>query len=165
MGSCPARKNSATESRGMAIIFIILAILGLGLVGGMVAINVKSQKDEQALNFTVSKMKKIAYAISTSVYDPQGQIPRHFEDDMAALPVTLSSLVFQTSPTCSLSSATGKLSGWCGPYWNYTFSGENIAQDGWGTNFSFTTSPRRIRSFGPNTTDDSGGADDLDQLY
>jgi len=146
----------------MAIIFIIMAVLGLGLVGGMVAINVKSQKDEQNLNFTVAKMKKLAAAISSSVFDPSTM--RHYEDDVGAPPGILNSLI-TSGAACTLSTVSGKLSGWCGPYWQYTFSGEDINKDGWGSNLSFSTLPRRIRSPGPNLTNDSGSVDDLDQLY
>ena len=157
-----ARQLNSQRSRGMALIYIILVVLGLGLVGGMVAINVKSQRDEQALNFTVNKMRRLAAAISSSVFDPAAI--RHYESDVGAPPCILDSLV-TPGPACSMHPSTGRLAGWCGPYWNYTFSGEDVNKDGWNTSFSFSTSPRRIRSLGPNLTNDSGGVDDLDQIY
>ncbi len=138
--------------------------MGLGLVSGLVAISIKHEQDERAIQFTLQKLRKIGSAISSSVFATTGQSPRHYEDDVGALPSSLTDL---TTPagSCALDSSTGKLAGWCGPYWSYSFSGEILDSDGWGRAFIFSTSPRRIYSKGVNGSDDSGGSDDIVQNY
>lgn len=154
----------AKSRRGAALLFIILAILGLGLIGGTVAINVRAQKDEQAITFTKTKIKRIAMGISSSVFDNSGQVPRHYESDVGALPASLNDLV-TSGAACTLSAATGLLTNWCGPYWLETFVGEDINTDGWGRTLIYTAGSRRIHSMGVNGVNDAGGSDDIIQTF
>ncbi len=157
------RLRRLKDSKGAALFLIILAIMGLGMFGGAIAISIKAQRDREAIDYTVAKMKRIAIAISTVPYDPSGQIPRHYEDDVGALPATLDNLT-TVGAACTLG-VNGKLSGWCGPYWTNNYSGEDINKDGWNQDFTLNTGNRTLRSRGPDQTDDSGGSDDLVQVY
>lgn len=158
--------RASKNNSGVALVVIVMVVLGLGALGGYVAISVKAARDESASKFTVEKMKRIAIAISSTVFDPSGAVPRHFEDDVGKLPASLDDLTTQgANPACTLSTLSGALSGWCGPYWNNTYTGETIHADGWGQTMTLSTINRRLRSRGPNLADDSGGSDDLTQNY
>ena len=158
--------KTSLNNSGVILVILIMMIMGLGLVGGYFSINFKAVRDEEASKFTVEKMKRIANAISSSNFNPSDTSLRHFEDDVGKLPSSLTDLTTQGgNPACTISTASGKLSGWCGPYWTNQFSAESIDKDGWGQNMTLATASRSLRSRGPNLQDDSGGSDDLIQIY
>lgn len=88
-----------------------------------------------------------------------------YESDMGAPPGGLTSLV--TNPNTGNSTQDYDpitRSGWRGPYMESS-SISDFTKDSWGSAFVFTTSPRLIRSWGPNKANNTGGTDDIDLTY
>jgi len=54
--------------------------------------------------------------------------------------------------------------GWRGPYIDDSATSE-YSKDTWDNAYVYSTSPRRIRSKGPNGVDDGGAADDIDLTF
>lgn len=145
----------------MTLIIIAMAVLGMGLIAGFVAISTRLSHDEKAIETTRSKLRLLASSISGDT----SLSPRSYLEDVGSPPSSLTDLVSKATPPCTLSTAQTKLTGWCGPYWNPIFQGEDIRIDSWGHSFIYSTSPRQIRSLGPNGIDNSGGIDDLVQSF
>jgi prepilin-type N-terminal cleavage/methylation domain-containing protein len=88
-----------------------------------------------------------------------------YEIDMGALPTGLADLV--------LNPATGNTTqdydpltrrGWRGPYVDNA-SLSDYSKDAWGTAYVYSAASRRIRSWGPNKTDNTGASDDIDLTF
>ncbi len=159
--------NGLRATKGVGILIVVLIILSLGIIAGTVALNMRLLFDERATIETEEKLRKIAIAISSTNFSSTQENIRHYEQDVGTLPSTLNDLLSKPAGvgTCYLNTVTQSLSGWCGPYFNQTFTGEALFSDEWGKALILSTSNRHIRSSGPNRTDDSGGSDDLVQKF
>jgi len=82
-----------------------------------------------------------------------------FEADTGVLPVTLADLVTQPVAIATYNPLLRR--GWRGPYVDDDAKSD-YTKDAWSTAYVFTTSPRLIRSWGPNGADNTGGGDDID---
>ena len=85
-------------------------------------------------------------------------IQTYASHNAAALPATLATLQ-GTVTACSVA-ASGKLSGYCGPYIGSTsFSAAELRKDSWGTDLVYDSAARTLKSCGANRT--CGNTDDL----
>jgi hypothetical protein len=155
------------DCRGAGLLLLVLIIMAMGLVAGMLTVSVRLAWDERATTETQAKMRVIAEAISGTNFASGGKRARHYEQDVGALPSSLNDLLSRPVAvgTCFITTAAQNLSGWCGPYWTSDFSGENAFSDGWNNTLGLSTSPRQVRSRGPDGADNSGAGDDVVQPY
>lgn len=156
----------AEKKRGAGLLIAILVILTLGLLAGTVAVNIRLLFDEDATTQTQAKLRQIGLAISSTNISPAPKNQRHYEQDVGALPSSLTDLMTKPGAVaaCSLN-ASQQMSGWCGPYVIGTYSGEASFTDGWGSAIILDTSNRKVYSAGPNRTDNSGASDDIVQNF
>jgi len=144
-----------------------MALIGISLAVTSILIGTKWLLDERAIMSTQGKMRQLAEMISKTNFTPAPIALRHYEQDVGALPSALPDLVTKpvAVPTCSISIINGQLQGWCGPYWNDTYSGENTFGDGFGRAIIYDKAGRQLRSMGVNGVDDKGAVDDIVQAF
>jgi len=120
-----------------------------------VAIGARFLLDERYIVATREKTRHFASVIT------------RYSNDVGALPSALTDLLAKPGavPACSLNGPGQKLNGWCGPYIERVFAGENTFGDAWGTALVYSSSPRQLRSYGPDRLDQGGGGDDLVQGF
>ena len=155
------------RNKGFGIVAILFALLGLALTAAGIAINASFLLDERAIAASRDRMRKLAIVISRNNFSTRSTGPRQYETDVGALPTALSDLLAKPGPVaaCAINTGTQKLTGWCGPYTERVFTGENTFSDAWGTAFAYSSASRQIRSYGVNHADDGGAADDLVQGF
>lgn len=155
------------SEQGVGFLILILVLFGLGLTASVLTVSVRLAFDEQATATTQRRMRLIADQVSGTQFQNAAGLARHYEQDVGTLPTALGDLLSKPAAiaTCGMNSSAQLLTGWCGPYWNGSYTGENIFSDGWGNSLTISTSPRQIRSRGPNGIDNSGTSDDIVQPY
>jgi hypothetical protein len=155
------------SNRGAGLLIIILILMGISLTASVLTVSVRLAWDEQATAETQKRLRDIAEAISSTNFQSGARRARHYEQDVGALPTALDDLLTKPAAVsaCAMSATTSALSGWCGPYYTGTFSGESLWVDGWGNTLTLSAASRHVRSKGPNGTDNSGGADDIVQPF
>ena len=88
-----------------------------------------------------------------------------YEVDQGALPTTLSNLVTNPATNTTVQDYNPLTRrGWRGPYIDPS-STSDFTKDAWGTAYVYSSTARRIRSWGPNMVDNTGGSDDIDLLF
>jgi len=157
----------ADGPRGCGIIAVLFAILALSLGALGVTLSVTTLLDDRNTTATQEKLRQIAFAISRNQFSSRTEGQRQYETDVGALPSSLTDLTAKPGAVaaCSLNASTQLLTGWCGPYLETVFQGENVFADGWGTTITYQSGSRTLRSFGPNRTDNGGAGDDLVQGF
>jgi len=150
---------------GYGLLLIMLFIMGLSLSASMVTITAGFFRDQENVRLTQEKLKKIAVAISNANLTGVSYAPRSFEQDRLTLPASLTDLTTTDGTACTFVLASQVMTGWCGPYWSTTFTGESAFLDAWGRTIVYDSAGRRIYSIGPNNTDNNGGSDDLVQTF
>lgn len=155
------------DQRGAGLLLIVMILLGLSLTAGVLSVSMRLATDERATTETQRTMRRLSEAISATNFSSGAMLTRHYEQETAALPSTLDDLLTRPGAigTCYMTTASQNLAGWCGPYWSTQFSGEDPFADGWGNTLILSTSPRHVRSKGPNNVDNNGAGDDLVQPY
>ncbi len=155
------------NNRGAGMLLVVLILMSLGLTAGLLSVSMRLALDDRATTETQRKMRALAEAVSVTNFTSGSQLPRHFEQDAGLLPTALSELLSRPVAigTCYMTTAANNLGGWCGPYWTSSFSGQDPFADGWNNTLILSTSPRHIRSMGPNGVDNSGSVDDVVQPY
>lgn len=151
---------------GIGLLLILLGIMGLSVTIGTVTLSARWLMNERATQKTQTFMKGLARVISSFQLGPVSSVIRVYETDTSVLPDSLEDLV--TNPglsACATNTSTQLLTGWCGPYWTFPYQGENHFEDGWGRVMIYDKANRVIRSRGQNGIDDSGGGDDLVQIF
>ncbi len=149
---------------GFTLIEMVMAILLLSIVSIVAIPNFIDLRDDAKSAVTKDEMAAIKRAIvgdarvsSGGTYTNPG-----YEADASKLPSSLTDLVTQPVTVATYDPLTRL--GWRGPYVDSSTT-SNYQQDAWGTAYVFTTSPRRLRSWGPNKADNSGAGDDIDLTY
>lgn len=160
--------GQGTANSGAGLLMVVLILLAVGLTASVLTVRVRLALDEQSTVESQRTLRMLAESISSTNFTQSNLLNRHYEQDVGSLPSALADL--QTKPgsaaSCSLSTTTRALTGWCGPYWDPpAFNSQNAFADGWGNSIVLNTSSRHVRSNGPNLTDDSGGSDDLVQKF
>lgn len=159
----PSMKNQ----RGYGLVVAIMIILALAVSAPVVMVTSAFLADQEKVKSTQEKMRRLAFAVSsTNIKSAVGGM-RSYEQDVGALPSALSSLETKPAPVsaCSFNTTDQDVQGWCGPYWAVTFTGESSFTDEWGRTITYDSANRRIYSWGPDGADDTGGDDDLVQTF
>lgn len=149
----------------MSLLAVLFTVLGLALTAGMIAVTGDFLWDERGILETQESIRRIAFAISRRNFPTRTSGQRQYENDVGALPTSLTDLLNKPGAVaaCSLDAANQAVTGWCGPYLIPTFQGENLFADGWGKALVYSSAARTITSWGPNRA--SGGGDDLTQGF
>lgn len=154
------------SSSGLSLIMLIFSIFAIGLTSAGLTLSAFWLFSDKAVTVTEQNMRQIGIAISNK--NIKGAFgPRHYEQDVLALPNAFTDLITQPGgvANCALNTQSATLHGWCGPYLVNSYSGQNLWADGWGRDLIYDKNNRRIRSMGPNGVDNSGGGDDLVQTF
>lgn|GEM_PF-3143873 len=138
------RRRSAPRG-GFTLIEMVVAISLMALLVGIAIPVVGATLRITEVNTTRERMQDLAVGVA------------NFYEDTEQFPATLTELV----------SIGGAISGWAGPYVNQGFSGTkgNIFYDSWRNAFQYIdvdADTKRLRSWGFNGTNESGGGDDID---
>lgn len=135
----------------------MVLVIVMAVMGSIVMVSIDTTVGNQATQETITKMEKLAVAIT-----------KHKTDSVAGItrPTALAGLLTDTaSATCTASTTNSRMRGWCGPYIQVDVSNDatDYATDGWGTAFSYTPATGVLRSFGPNKVDNAGLVDDIER--
>lgn len=149
---------------GFTLIEVVMVIALLAIISIVAIPNFIDLRDDAKSAITKDEMAAIKRAIvgdgraqSGGVYTFPG-----YEADAGALPSSLTDLVVRPASVGTYDPVTRL--GWRGPYVDSATT-SNYQKDAWDTAYVFSTSPRRIRSWGPNKADNTGGGDDIDLTY
>lgn len=156
--------GASTEARGFTLIELVM-VIGLLSVISIVAIpNFIDLRTDARSAITRDEMAALKRAItgdsrvvSGGTYTFPG-----YEADVGSLPSTLADLVTKPGAVAVYDPLTRL--GWRGPYVDSS-STSDYSKDAWGIAYVYTTTPRRIRSWGPNKADNAGATDDIDLTY
>ncbi len=152
---------------GFTLVELVLTLVVLGILSAVSIPYFVDMRDDAKGAVTRDEMAALKRAIvgDTRVVAGGRFAFPGYETDMASLPTTLGNLV--------LNPATGTTSqdynpltrrGWRGPYVdNATVS--DYSKDAWSISYVYSSVLRRLRSWGPNKTDNSGASDDIDLYY
>jgi hypothetical protein len=153
------------RNRGFGLVVVVLMLLGMSLAAGALILNVTLSFNERAWNVTETKLKELAFALSSTNVGNFNLSGRHYEQDVGALPTTLSDLITKPGAVaaCAMSMPNQATSGWCGPYWTDAFQNDASFNDGWGRTIVYSSGARTLTSYGPNGV--AGGGDDIVQNF
>lgn len=152
---------------GFTLIELVMTILIVAIISAVAIPNFLDLRDDAKSAVTKDEMAALKRAIagdSRVISGGRYAFPG-YEVDQGALPTTLSNLV--TNP------ATGTTvqdynpitrRGWRGPYIDPSATSD-YSKDAWGVSYVYSSTARRIRSWGPNKVDNTGGSDDIDLLF
>lgn len=151
-------------SRGFTLVELVMVIIFLGIVTIIAIPNYVDLRDDAKSAVTKDEMTAIKRAIVGDARAQSGGVYTFpgYEADAGALPSSLTDLVIRPASVGTYDPITRL--GWRGPYVDSS-STSNYQKDAWDTPYVFATSPRRIRSWGPNKADNSGSGDDIDLNY
>jgi prepilin-type N-terminal cleavage/methylation domain-containing protein len=152
---------------GFTLVELVITIMVLGIIAVVAIPNLVDLREDARTAVTKDEMAALKRAIggdSRVVAGGRFAFPG-YEADMGALPTSLADLV--------LNPATGNTTqdynpltrrGWRGPYVDSS-STSDYSKDAWGTSYDYSAGSRRLRSWGPNKTDNSGASDDIDMYF
>lgn len=150
--------------RGYTLIELIIVVMLIGIVAAISVPNLIDLRTDARSAVTKDEMAALKRAIvgdGRVVAGGSYAFPG-YEADIGAPPGALNSLASLPDGVSAYDPLVR--SGWRGPYVD-TDTVSDYSKDAWGTAYYFTTSPRVIRSYGPNRTDNSGGSDDISLTY
>jgi prepilin-type N-terminal cleavage/methylation domain-containing protein len=141
------RSRSLASSGGFSLIEVIFSLAIITLLAGLIFPTAELYLRNRMISDTRDEMKRLSDAMFA------------YYENVGAFPSTLSDL--ETKPA----GATN----WEGPYIRPEFQGDVSANDdyrydAWRSAYVYSspsTTTRRLRSLGPNRTDDSGSGDDI----
>jgi prepilin-type N-terminal cleavage/methylation domain-containing protein len=149
---------------GFTLIELVSTILVLGILSAVAVPYFIDMRDDAKSAVTRDEMAALKRAIvgdSRVVAGGRLAFPG-YEADMGALPTGLVDLVLNPATGTTVQDYNPLTRrGWRGPYVDNA-SVSDYSKDAWGTTYVYSAASRRIRSWGPNVTDDSGGSDDID---
>ena len=138
---------TTSRAGGFSLIELVFSLAILTLLAGLIFPTAELYLRNRMTSDTRDEMKKLANAIYK------------YYENVGAFPSALGDL--ETKP--------GGVSNWEGPYIRPEFQGDatnndDYRYDGWRTAYvliSSSSTVRRVRSWGPNRTNDSGSSDDI----
>ena len=149
---------------GFTLVELVMVIVLLSIISIVAVPNFIDLRDDARSAVTKDEMTAIKRAIiGDARVSTGGTYPvAGYEADAGKLPGTLTDLVVQPAAVNTYDPLTRL--GWRGPYVDSS-ANSDYQKDAWGTVYVFTTDPRRIRSWGPNKSDNAGADDDIDLTF
>ncbi len=149
---------------GFTLIEIVITILVVGILSTVAIPYFIDMRDDARSAITRDEMAALKRAIigdSRVVSGGRFAFPG-YEVDLASLPTTLGNLVLNPSTGTTVQDYNPLTRrGWRGPYVDDSATSD-YSRDAWGVSYVYSSANRRIRSWGPNKTDNTGGSDDID---
>jgi len=151
----------------MGLLVALFIILSISFVSIGVLVQTNFMLEEKNVHLTKNYLRKVASAISDKNLVVENRSLRNYEADVNALPSALGDLLTKPGAVsdCAFNVSEQRSEGWCGPYWQRTFTNETLWVDAWGRSIVYDSGGRRVYSIGSDGTDDSGGDDDIVQTF
>ncbi len=155
------------KTDGFTLIEIVSTMLVVGILSAVAIPYYIDMRDDARSAVTRDEMAALKRAIvgdTRVVAGGRFSFPG-YETDMAALPTGLVDLVLNPATSTTVQDYNPLTRrGWRGPYVDNAAS-TDYSKDAWGVAYVYSSSSRRIRSWGPNKTDNTGGSDDIDLYF
>ena len=156
-----------SSGRGYTLIEIVSVIGLIGILAAIAIPNMMDLRTDAKSAITKDEMASIKRGIvgDGRVVAGGSYAFAGYEADMGAPPGGIDSMVTNPNTADTVQDYDPiKRSGWRGPYIDASTTSD-FSRDAWGTAYVFTTSPRLIRSWGPNKSNNNGTSDDIDLTF
>jgi len=155
--------GSVQSKAGFTLTELVMVILLVSIMATVVTVNFYDFRDEAKIAVTQDEITQFRRAITgDSRVSSGGQYSfAGYEADMGKLPdglVDLAKNPITADTTQDYDPITRK--GWRGPYIDDSATAD-YANDAWAQTYVYEKANRRIRSIGPDGTDNSGAGDDI----